>query len=245
MRHSEKRCGGTPIGHTGREFRRPEIYQSHFVSKPPPLKILLADDHAIVRRGVRQLLFESWPAAVFGEAATAQQALEQVLREPWSVVLLDITMPGRSGLDVIRELKDARSTMPVLVLSMHAEEQFALRVFKSGASGYVTKDTLLEDLTHAVEKVLAGGRYLSATLAEKLAGVLSGGADLVPHERLSDREFQVMILLSSGTMLKEIGARLALSVNTVSTYRARILEKMKLRSNAELVQYSIRHGLIE
>jgi len=213
------------------------------MSKPPPLKILLADDHAIVRRGVRQLLVESWPAAVFGEAATAQQALEQVLREPWSVALLDITMPGRSGLDVIRELKDARSTMPVLVLSMHAEEQFALRVFKSGASGYVTKDTLLEELTHAVEKVLAGGRYLSATLAEKLAGVLSG-ADLVLHERLSDRELQVMVLLSSGTTLKEIGARLALSVNTVSTYRSRILEKMKLRSNAELVQYSIRHGLI-
>jgi len=213
------------------------------MSQPPLLKILLADDHAIVRRGVRQLLNESWPTAVFGEAATAQQALEQVWKEPWSVVLLDITMPGRSGLDVIRELKDAQPKMPVLVLSMHAEEQFALRVFKSGASGYVTKDTLLEDLTSAVKKVLAGGRYLSATLAEKLAGVLSG-ADQVPHERLSDREFQVMILLSGGTTLKEIGARLALSGNTVSTYRARVLEKMKLRSNAELVQYAIQHALI-
>jgi len=208
------------------------------------VKILLADDHAIVRRGVRQLLAESWPAAVFGEATTAQQALEQVWKETWSIVLLDITMPGRSGLDIIRELKDAQPKMPVLVLSMHAEEQFALRVLKSGASGYVTKDTLLEDLTRAVEKVLAGGRYLSGTLAELLAGVLAG-ADQVPHERLSDREFQVMLLLARGMALKEIGAQLALSVNTISTYRLRMLEKMNMRSNADLVQYSILHGLIE
>ncbi len=215
--------------------------------KPAPthtVKILLADDHAIVRRGVRQLLAESWPAAVFGEATTAQQALEQVWKETWSIVLLDITMPGRSGLDIIRELKDAQPKMPVLVLSMHAEEQFALRMLKSGASGYVTKDTLLEDLTRAVEKVLAGGRYLSGTLAELLAGVLAG-ADQVPHERLSDREFQVMLLLARGMALKEIGAQLALSVNTISTYRLRMLEKMNMRSNADLVQYSILHGLIE
>lgn len=209
----------------------------------PALKILLADDHAIVRCGVSQLLAESWPTAVFGEAATAQQALEQVWKEPWSVVLLDISMPGRSGLDIIRELKDARPKMPVLVLSMHAEEQFALRVLKSGASGYVTKDTLLEDLTRAVEKVLAGGRYLSGTLAELLAGVLAG-ADQVPHERLSDREFQVMLLLARGMALKEIGAQLALSVNTISTYRLRMLEKMNMRSNADLVHYSILRGLI-
>jgi len=214
------------------------------MSRTPPLKFLLADDHAIVRRGVRQLLAEAWPAAVFGEAATAQQALELVWKEPWSVVLLDITMPGRSGLDVIRELKDAQPKMPVLVLSMHAEEQFALRVLKCGASGYVTKDTLLEDLSRAVEKVLAGGRYLSSTLAERLAGVLAG-ADQVPHERLSDREFQVMLLLARGLALKEIGAQLALSVNTISTYRLRVLEKMGVRSNAELVQYCIQHGLIE
>lgn len=210
---------------------------------PPPLKILLVDDHAIVRRGVRQLLAETWPNAVFGEAATAQQALELVGKEPWCIVLLDITMPGRSGLDVIRDLKDAQPKMPVLVLSMHAEEQFALRVLKSGASGYVTKDTLLEDLTLAVEKVLAGGRYLSATLAELLAGALAG-ADQVPHERLSDRELQVLLLLVRGMALKEIAAQLALSVNTISTYRLRVLEKMKMRSNAELVQYTIQQGLI-
>ncbi len=210
----------------------------------PTLKILLADDHAIVRNGVRQLLTETWPAADFGEAATAQQALDQVWKEPWSIVLLDITMPGRSGLDVMSQLKDARPKMPVLVLSMHAEEQFALRMLKSGASGYVTKDTLLEDLTQAVEKVLAGGRYLSGTLAERLAGVLAG-ADQMSHERLSDREFQVLLLIARGMALKEIGAQLALSVNTISTYRLRLLEKMNMGSNAELVQYSIQQGLID
>ena len=209
-----------------------------------PLKILLADDHAIVRRGVRQLLAEAWPAAVFGEAATAQQAQELVWKEPWSVVLLDITMPGRSGLDVIRDLKDAQPRMPVLVLSMHAEEQFALRVLKSGASGYVTKDTLLEDLTRAVEKVLAGGRYLSGTLAERLAGVLAG-ADQMPHERLSDRELQVLLELARGLALKAIGAQLSLSVSTISTYRQRVLEKLGVRSNAALAQYCIQHRLIE
>ena len=208
-----------------------------------PLKILLADDHAIVRRGVSQLLAEAWPDAVFGEAATASQALELVLAEPWNVVILDITMPGRSGIDVIRELKDAQPKIPVLVLSMHAEGQFALRALKSGASGYVTKDTLLEELIHAVERVLAGGRYLSASLAELLAGELAG-SDRVPHERLSDREFQVFLLLVRGMPLKEIASDLTLSVNTISTYRLRILEKMHLRSNAELVQYSVQHGLI-
>jgi len=213
------------------------------MSTTPPLKILPADDHPIVRRGVSQFLAETWPDAVFGEAATAPQALELVWAEPWNIVILDITMPGRSGIDVIRELKDARPKMPVLVLSMHAEGQFAMRALKSGASGYVTKDTILEELTLAVEKLLSGGRYLSATLAELLAAELAG-ADQVPHERLSDREFQVLLLIVRGISLKEIAAALNLSVNTISTYRLRILEKMHLRSNAELVKYTIRHGLI-
>jgi two-component system invasion response regulator UvrY len=207
------------------------------------LKILLVDDHAIVRRGVRHLLIESWPTAVFGEATTAQEALELVWKEPWSVVILDITMPDRSGLDIIGELREAQPKMPVLVLSMHAEEQFALRMFKSGASGYVTKDTLLEDLTLAVEKMLAGGRYLSPSLAEILAGVMAG-ADQVPHQRLSDREFQVMLMLVRGMAVKEIGAKLSLSVHTISTYRMRTLEKMNMQSTAELVQYSIQHELL-
>lgn len=214
------------------------------MSQVKPLKFLLADDHAIVRRGVRHLLAEAHPAAVFGEAATAQQALEMVWKEPWSLVLLDISMPGRSGLDVIRELKDARPKLPVLVLSMHAEEQFALRVLKAGAAGYVTKDCLDDDLVRAVEKVLAGGRYLSSDLAERLAGVLAG-ADQAPHERLSDREFQVMRMLARGRALKEIAAELSLSSTTISTYRLRVLAKMNLRSNAELAQYAIQHGLMD
>lgn len=212
------------------------------MTKTNPVRILLVDDHAIVRRGVRNLLNEAYGDAAFGEAATAQRALEMVWKEPWSLVLLDISMPGRSGLDVLRELKDARPKMPVLVLSMHAEEQFALRMLKAGASGYVTKDCLDADLVRAVEKVLAGGRYLSGDLAERLAGVLAG-ADQIPHERLSDREFQVMGMLTRGLALKEIAAQLSLSVNTVSTYRLRLLEKMGLRTNADLVQYAIHHGL--
>jgi DNA-binding NarL/FixJ family response regulator len=209
-----------------------------------PLKILLADDHAIVRRGVRHLIASEYNVAIFGEAATAQQALELVWQESWNLVLLDISMPGRSGLDVLRELKDARPATPVLVLSMHAEEQFALRVLRAGASGYVTKDTLDDDLTHAVERVLAGGRYLSADLAGRLAGVLAG-ADQTPHERLSDREFEVLLLLARGVALKEIGAQLSLSINTISTYRLRLLEKMNLQTNAALVHYAIHHGLID
>lgn len=213
------------------------------VKSAPIMKILIVDDHAILRRGVRQLLADTYPDAVFGEAATAQEALEHVWKETWSVVLLDISMPGRSGLDVIRELKDARPSMPVLVLSMHAEEQYALRVLKSGASGYVTKDTVLEDLTDAVKMVLAGRRYLSGRIAELLAGALAG-ADQMPHERLSNRELQVMLLIARGMMLKEIGAQLELSVNTISTYRLRMLGKMNLRSNAELVHYCIQNELI-
>jgi DNA-binding NarL/FixJ family response regulator len=209
-----------------------------------PTRILLADDHAIVRRGVRHLLAETFRDAIFGEAATAEEALEMLWKEPWSLVLLDISMPGRSGLDVLRDLKDARPATPVLVLSMHAEEQFALRVLKGGASGYVTKDSLEEDLARAVEKVLAGGRDLSGALAERLAAVLSG-VDQVPHEGLSDREVQVMRMLARGRSLKEIAGQLSLSVNTISTYRLRLLEKMNLRTNADLVQYAIRHGLMD
>jgi DNA-binding NarL/FixJ family response regulator len=214
------------------------------MSKMAPFEILLVDDHAIVRRGVRHLLAETFPDAVFGEAASAQEALELVGKKLWSVVLLDISMPGRSGLDVIPALKDAQPRMPVLVLSTHAEEQFALRVLRAGASGYVTKDCLDDELASAVKKVLAGGRYLSGDLAERLAGVLAG-AEQVPHERLSDREFQVLRLLARGLGLKEIGAQLGLSISTISTYRLRLLEKMRLHTNAELVLYVIQHGLMD
>jgi DNA-binding NarL/FixJ family response regulator len=212
------------------------------MSEAEPIEILLVDDHAVVRRGVRHLLARAFPEALFGEAASAQEALDMVLKKSWSLVLLDISMPGRSGLDIIPALKEARPPMPLLVLSTHAEEQFALRVLRAGASGYITKDSLDEELVRAVEKALAGGRYLSGNLAERLAGVLSG-AEQQPHERLSDREFQVMRLLARGAGLKEIGAQLGLSVNTISTYRLRLLRKMGLKTNAELVLYAFQRGL--
>jgi DNA-binding NarL/FixJ family response regulator len=212
------------------------------MSEAEPIEILLVDDHAVVRRGVRHLLAKAFPEAVFDEAASAQEALDMVLKKSWSLVLLDISMPGRSGLDIIPTRKEARPLMPLLILSTHAEEQFALRVLRAGASGYITKDSLDEDLVRAVKKVLAGGRYLSGDLAERLAGVLAGG-EQAPVERLSDREFQVMRLLAGGAGLKEIAAQLGLSVNTISTFRRRLLRKMGMRTNADLALYAFQRGL--
>jgi DNA-binding NarL/FixJ family response regulator len=212
------------------------------MSEAEPIEILLVDDHAVVRRGVRHLLAKAFPESLFGEAASAQEALEMVLKKSWSLVLLDISMPGRSGLDIIPALKEARPLMPLLVLSTHAEEQFALRVLRAGASGYITKDSLDEELVRAVKKVLAGGRYLSGDLAERLAGVLAGG-ERAPIERLSDREFQVMRLLAGGAGLKEIAAQMGLSVNTISTYRRRLLVKMGMKTNADLALYAFQQGL--
>jgi DNA-binding NarL/FixJ family response regulator len=212
------------------------------MSESQPIEFLLVDDHPVVRRGVRHLLAGAFGDALFGEAASAHEALEMAWKKPWSLVLLDISLPGRSGLDIIPALREARPLMPLLVLSTHAEEQFALRVLRAGASGYITKDCLDEELASAVKRVLAGGRYLSGNLAERLAGVLSG-AEQQPHERLSDREFQVMRLLARGAGLKEIGAQLGLSVNTISTYRLRLLRKMGLKTNAELVLYAFQRGL--
>jgi DNA-binding NarL/FixJ family response regulator len=212
------------------------------MSEAAPIEILLVDDHAVVRRGVRHLLAGAFPEAVFAEASSAHEALEMVWKKSWSLVLLDISMPGRSGLDIIPALRIARPHMPLLVLSTHAEEQFALRVLRAGASGYITKDCLDDELARAVRKVLAGGRYLSGDLAERLAGVLAG-AEQTPHERLSDREFQTLRLLARGAGLKEIGAQLGLSVNTVSTYRLRLLRKMGLKTNAELALYVFQRGL--
>ncbi len=212
------------------------------MNEAQPIEILVVDDHAVVRRGVRHLLARAFPEALFGEAATAQEALDMVLKQSWSLVLLDISMPGRSGLDIIPALRAARPRMPLLVLSTHAEEQFALRVLRAGASGYITKDSLDEELVRAVKKVLEGGRYLSGNLAERLAAVLAGG-DQAPIERLSDREFQVMRLLAGGAGLKEIGAQLGLSVNTISTYRRRLLVKMGMKSNADLALYAFQRGL--
>jgi DNA-binding NarL/FixJ family response regulator len=209
------------------------------------MRILLADDHTVVRHGLKQILAEEYNGAVFGEARNAQEALDLVGKERWDIVVLDITMPGRSGLEVMREIKKRRPRLPVLVLSIHPESQFAVRVLKLGAAGYMTKESAAEELVGAVKKVLAGGRYVSASLAERLATDLSSDAARPPQELLSDREFQVLRLIASGRIVSEIARELALSVKTISTYRTRILEKMRLRNNAELMHYALQHQLVE
>lgn len=209
------------------------------------MKILLTDDHAVVRHGLKQILAEEFRRAIFGEAKNAQEALDLVWKEHWDVVILDITMPGRSGLDVLREIKRSKPRVPVLVLSMHPENQFAVRVLKSGASGYMTKESAPQELVGAIRKVLNGGRYVSPSLAEKLATYVSSDSQKPPQELLSDREFQVLRLIASGKIVSEIAKDLSLSVKTISTYRTRILEKMGLKNNAELMHYAMQHQLVE
>src|SRR5882724_1192591 len=209
------------------------------------MRILLADDHAVVRHGLKQILADEFKRATFGEARNAQEALSLVWKESWDVAVLDITMPGRSGLEVLREIKKSRPKLPVLVLSMHPENQFAVRVLKRGASGYMTKESAPDELVGAVKKVLGGGRYVSAALAEKMASYLAIDTPKPPHERLSDREFVVLRMIASGKTVSRIAAELALSVKTVSTYRTRILEKMAMTSNAELTHYAIKNQLVE
>ncbi|MBU1749567.1 MAG: response regulator transcription factor [Chloroflexi bacterium] len=182
---------------------------------------------------------------VAGEALNGQEVLEKVRAEAWDVVVLDIAMPGRGGLDILKELKHERPQLPVLVLSMYAEDQFAVRVLKAGASGYLTKDSAPDELVKAVRKVVNGGKYVSPFLAEKLASEINTDSIRLPHETLSDREFQVLRLIATGKAVKEIAAELALSTKTISTYRARILHKMNLTTTAELIHYAMRNRLIE
>jgi two-component system invasion response regulator UvrY len=209
------------------------------------IKALIADDHAVVRQGLRQILQETSDMQVTGEAATGPEALDRARGDSYDVVVLDITMPGRSGFEVLKELRVDRPELPVLVLSMHAEEQFAVRLLKAGAAGYLNKESAPEELVKAIRKVVAGGRYVSPTLAEKLAFEIDAGSDKLAHETLSDREFQVMRMMASGKTVKEIAAELSLSVKTISTYRARILAKMNLHTNAELIHYAITNQLVE
>jgi len=209
------------------------------------MRILLADDHTVVRHGLKQILAEEFKKAVFGEARNAHEALDLVWKENWDIAILDITMPGRSGLEVLREIKKSKPRLPVLVLSMHPENQFAVRVLKRGASGYMTKESASAELVGAVRKVLAGGRYVSNSLAEKLATYLANDNQKPAQELLSDREFQVLRLIASGKIVSEIARELSLSVKTISTYRTRILEKMGLRNNAELMHYAMQHQLVE
>jgi DNA-binding NarL/FixJ family response regulator len=208
------------------------------------MRVLIVDDHAIVRRGLKALLSDELPEAAFGEASDAQQALKEMRRGKWDVALLDITLPGKSGLELLKELKAARPKLPVLVLSAHPEDQFALRALKAGAEGYLTKDSAPEELVKAIRKVLAGGRYVSPTLAEKLASNVRKDFTRLPHETLSDREYEIMCLIGSGKTVTEIAGDLSLSVKTISTYRTRVLEKLGVKNSAAIVQYAVRNGLV-
>ena len=208
------------------------------------IRILIVDDHAILRRGLRALLSDEFHGAAFGEASNARQALEQLRKEKWDVALLDITLPGKSGLDLLKEFKAARPKLPVLILSAHAEDQFAVRALKAGAGGYMTKESAPEELAKAIRKVLAGGQYVSPALAEKLALRVRKDIKLTPHETLSDREYEIMCLIASGKTVTEIAGELSLSPKTISTYRARVLEKLGVKNSAAIVQYAIRNGLV-
>ncbi len=209
------------------------------------MRILLADDHSVVRHGLKQILAEEFKKAVFGEASNGRQAIDLVWKENWDVVVLDITMPGATGLDVLKEIKQSKPKLPVLMLSMHPEDQFAVRMLKSGAAGYMTKESAPGELVGAVKKVLSGGRYVSPALAEKMAAFLSIDVQTLPHERLSDREFVVLRMIASGKTVSAIAKELCLSVKTVSTYRTRILEKSGMANSAELTRYAIQHGLVD
>ena len=213
-----------------------------------PLRILIVDDHPIVRQGLRQTLTDAAATvaiAEIGEAATPQAALDLVRQREWDAVILDIGLPGRGGLDVLRDIKREAPKLPVLILSMHPEDQYAVRSVRAGAAGYLTKDAATANLVDAVRKVASGGRYISARLAERLAVELAADTDRPLHTLLSDREFDVLRSIASGQTVGDIAARLSLSVKTVSTYRARILEKMRLKNNAELMQYVLTNHLLD
>jgi len=214
-------------------------------SEKKPLRILIADDHSIVRKGLKQVLIDELGPIDFGEACNGQEALTQVQKAHWDIALLDVTMPGPSGLDVLKQLKELQPAIRVLVLSMHPEDQYAVRVLRAGAAGYLTKNTASDLVAEAVKKVLAGGTYVSPSLAENLAGSLNEPPAKAAHEKLSDREFQILRLIAAGKSVKEIGFDLSLSVKTVSTYRTRLLHKLKLTTTAELIRYALREGLVE
>jgi two-component system invasion response regulator UvrY len=207
--------------------------------------VLLVDDHQVVRDGLKTIIREQGIGGEFGEATTAVEALKMAAEHPWDLAIVDISLVGRSGLEVVRELKELRPRMPVLVLSMHSEEQYARRAYKAGAAGYITKDSSRAELAGAIARVIAGGRYVSPTLAERLVVDLGRDTERPPHQALSDREFQVMRLMGSGKTVGDIAELLSLSDKTVSTYRARILEKMHLKTTAELIRYVVENRLLD
>ena len=209
------------------------------------IEVLIADDHTIVRKGLIQILADTPDVSVKEEAGNAREVMKKIKAKSFDLVLLDISLPGRSGLDVLKQLKCLRPGLPVLVLSMHPEEQYAIRSIRAGASGYLTKDSAPEELLKAIRKIARGGKYITASLAEKLAAELEGERRELPHEILSDREYQVMCMIAAGETVKEIADILSLSVKTISTHRARILLKMGLKNNAQLTHYAIKHNLVD
>lgn len=209
------------------------------------IRILIVDDHPVVRHGLKQILAQEPDMAEAAEARSATEMVERMGEEDWDVIVLDISLPDRSGLEALKDLKAMRPDLPVLILSMHPEDQYAVRVLKAGAAGYVTKDSATEELVKAVRKVIGGGKYVSPTMAERLAASVRTGHERLPHELLSDREFEVMRSIAAGKRMGEIADGLSLSIKTVSTYRARLLEKMGMKSNAELTAYAVKNGLVD
>lgn len=209
------------------------------------IKILIADDHAVVRQGVQYTLRNEFKEVEFGEARNAEEVLDKVREQTWNLVILDIKMPGKSGLNILEQLKHGYPNLPVFVLSMYPEEQYAMRILKSGASGYMNKENAPEELARAVRKILSGGVYISPSLSEKLIAEFGTDTERPLHEILSSREFQVMVMIASGKTLTKIAEEIHLSVKTIGTYRTRILEKLKMSTNAQLTSYALEHHLIE
>jgi two-component system invasion response regulator UvrY len=207
-------------------------------------KFLIADDHTVVRRGLHQILQEAFPSAVIEEVGDAEDLFKKVMTDHWDVVISDISMPGRSGLEVLQQIRQVQPKLPVLILSVHAEDQYALRVLKAGASGYLNKDSASDELVKAVNIVMLGKKYITHSVAEKLATTLDQDNEKFAHEYLSDREFEVLKQLAAGRAVSAIAEQLSLSVTTVSTYRARIMMKMNLKTNADLTLYAIEHKLL-
>ena len=208
------------------------------------IRVIIADDHTIVREGLKQIMTDTGDMTVTAEASTGQEALDMLLREDCDVAVLDIAMPGKNGLEVLKEIRHQKPKLPVLILSMYPEDQYAVRVLKAGADGYLTKESASQDLISAVRRLYAGKKYISPMLAERLALTLESDSTRPPHELLSDREYQVLCRIASGKTVKEIADELALSVKTISTYRSRILEKMSMKNNAELTYYAIHNSLV-
>lgn len=208
------------------------------------IRILIADDHTVVRKGLRQILAEEFTDAEIEDVPDAEELIKKLLRGKWDVVISDLSMPGKSGLDALQYIRQQYPGLPVLILSIHPEEQYAIRVLKAGAAGYLSKDTAAEELVNAVKRVLMGKKYITVTMAEKIADAFNRSSDKKPHELLSDREFEVFKMIAAGKAVSEIADLLSLSVTTVSTYRARIMAKMNMKSNANLTLYAIENNLL-